>query len=382
MTSNMLTKTCTKYFCTKIISSTKFFHLMFTSSISYFREIDKRKMIVRSSFIKLVITGILIFGIVVMTLNVISYGRNINDFEFVDDNNAYVIPNRDGDTFIRIKADVKSNSKPSVLYEDDGKSDILEVRIRTYMISMNHEQDHNVLVREAGDGTFSILLLHGQSFSSKTWEKIGTLQYLASWGYRAFAVDLPGYGNSSLPVIQETAAVHWLTRLIRALRLSNFVIISPSMSGRFSLPYVLQSHLKQQTIRGFIPISPIGTNNFKPLEYKKLTIPTLIVHGEHDTRFQSAIETLKQIPSYEILTIKNASHACYMQQPLEFHNGLRQFLYTVYRPIYIEQYKKRVASSTGELNITNSLDDNEKNKVGIVNSTSDRKKQHHVKLSK
>jgi hypothetical protein len=76
-----------------------------------------------------------------------------------------------------------------------------------------------------------------------------------------------------------------------------------------------------------------------------MKIPTLIVHGENDTKFQSAIETLKQIPFNEVLTIKNASHACYVEQPIEFHNGLRQFLYSVYRPIYIEQYKQRTVSS-------------------------------------
>ena len=72
----------------------------------------------------------------------------------------------------------------------------------------------------------------------------------------------------------------------------------------------------------------------------------MIVHGENDTDFQYAVKNLKSIPSNEVLTIKNASHACYIQQPLQFHNGLRQFLYTIYRPIYIEQYKSRSASLT------------------------------------
>lgn len=67
----------------------------------------------------------------------------------------------------------------------------------------------------------------------------------------------------------------------------------------------------------------------------------MIVHGENDTKFQDVITILKRIPSSELLTIKNASHACYVDQPLEFHNGLRLFLYNVYRPIYLEQNKKR-----------------------------------------
>ncbi|CAF1050775.1 unnamed protein product [Rotaria sp. Silwood1] len=338
-------------------------------------------MIVRSTFFKLITCGILIFGVAVLILNYISYHQNRDNFEFVDDSNAYVISNHDGDALIRIKADVKSNSKPAILYANDGKIDIPKVPIRTYMITMNHEQDQHVLVREAGESNFKILLLHGQAFSSKTWEKIGTLQYLASWGYQAFAIDLPGYGNSSLPVIQETAAAQWLTKLIRLLRLSNFVIISPSMSGRFSLPYVIKSYAKQQSIRGFIPIAPVGTKKFDTHDYKQVQISTLIVYGENDTDFQSAINVLKQIPSNEVLMIKNASHACYVQQPLEFHNGLRQFLYSVYHPIYIEQYKKRsesISTSISPLSLSVKFDDSEgkKQKKVTDNSTSNEKQQH------
>lgn len=37
-----------------------------------------------------------------------------------------------------------------------------------------------------------VLFLHGQAFTSKTWEALGTLALLAGEGYRAVAIDLPG----------------------------------------------------------------------------------------------------------------------------------------------------------------------------------------------
>lgn len=41
-----------------------------------------------------------------------------------------------------------------------------------------------------------MVLLHGQAFTSKTWEELGTLGLLASSGYQALALDLPGISSS------------------------------------------------------------------------------------------------------------------------------------------------------------------------------------------
>lgn len=37
-----------------------------------------------------------------------------------------------------------------------------------------------------------VVLLHGQAFTSKTWEELGTMALLAVNGYQALAMDLPG----------------------------------------------------------------------------------------------------------------------------------------------------------------------------------------------
>lgn len=53
---------------------------------------------------------------------------------------AYVRGDRDGDILIRVKADVKSNNKPAILTAQENNADLPKVHVRTYMMSMNHDQ--------------------------------------------------------------------------------------------------------------------------------------------------------------------------------------------------------------------------------------------------
>jgi len=61
------------------------------------------------------------------------------------------------------------------------------------------------------------------------------------------------------------------------------------------------------------------------------------------------MDNLKLIPKSETLVINGASHSSYYDKPMEFHNGLRQFLYNIYRPIYENEPK----SSNKEVPVSN-----------------------------
>lgn len=171
-----------------------------------------------------------------------------------------------------------------------------------------------------------IVLLHGQAFSSKTWEELGTLALLANNGYQALALDLPGFGNSpdSDAVKTDQNRVDLLRKFMEALGVRTAVLLSPSMSGHYSMPFLMK-HSAQ--LHGFIPISPVGTRSYTSQQYQGVETPTLIVFGALDTNLGAqSHKNLIQLPNHSVLKLEGARHACYMDKPREFHQALLDFL--------------------------------------------------------
>lgn len=171
-----------------------------------------------------------------------------------------------------------------------------------------------------------IVLLHGQAFTSKTWEELGTMSILASNGYQALAVDLPGYGKSpdSESLKTDQSRVDLLSRFMESLGVRSAVLLSPSMSGHYSIPFLMK---KSAQLQAFIPIAPVGTRSYTPQQYQNIQTPTLIVFGALDTNLGAqSHKNLMQLPNISVLKLEGARHACYMDKPKEFHQGLVDFL--------------------------------------------------------
>jgi pimeloyl-ACP methyl ester carboxylesterase len=103
---------------------------------------------------------------------------------------------------------------------------------------------------------FGVLLLHGAAFSSKTWETIGTLQKLSEWGFSTISIDLPSYKHSKKVVIPKQKAdyLHHIRNHFEILKNHNFILVTPSMSGGYAIPFLLQSKFLRIMFKGTLDI--------------------------------------------------------------------------------------------------------------------------------
>jgi abhydrolase domain-containing protein 14 len=178
-----------------------------------------------------------------------------------------------------------------------------------------------VVVLEAGpaDGP-DLLLLHGAAFRAETWRELGTLALAAARGLHVVAVDLPGFGDTPR---SELGRTRFLGALILALELDRPTLVSPSMSGGFTLPVLLES---PELLGGWVAVAPAGVSE-PPPGLASLDLPTLVVWGSEDSVFplEQGRRLAEIIPSAELLILEGAKHPCYLDQPELFHERVLAF---------------------------------------------------------
>ncbi|KAG0719499.1 Protein ABHD14B [Chionoecetes opilio] len=109
-----------------------------------------------------------------------------------------------------------------------------------------------------------VVLLHGAAFKSATWLDLNTINLLAGMGHRVIAVDLPGFGESKRAAVQDKA--EYLRSLLARLEANKPILVSPSMSGGFSIPFLTQH---PEVLAGYVPVAPVGSAKNKAM-YKEL----------------------------------------------------------------------------------------------------------------
>ncbi|NXK88230.1 ABHEA protein, partial [Formicarius rufipectus] len=137
---------------------------------------------------------------------------------------------------------------------------------------------------------------------------------------------ITGYGDSPSAEMVVTAQgrVAFLEHVLQELGMQRPVLISPSMSGRFALPFLLA---QGDRLSGFVPIAPVGTKDYTAEQYQQVQTPTLILYGDRDTGLApQALQNLQHLPEHRVVVLPGAGHACYLDKPEDFHRALLAFL--------------------------------------------------------
>lgn len=230
------------------------------------------------------------------------------------------------------------------------KESVSMVSVQSDSVTVQGVKVHYVYAMPKQPSSISVLLLHGQSYTSQNWNELGTIGMISAMGYHPIAVDLPGFGRT--PSISNIDKARFIDDLISGLHLQKPVLISPSMSGSFSLQYLVEHPGK---LGGFVPIAPVGTSILSDVSCKEketdgaedvplnddcmrimpflrtdrpnlncIKVPSLIVWGEKDKGENSA--KLCLLSESQGAEIPEGAHSAYISNPDLWHDLLYNFL--------------------------------------------------------
>jgi len=164
-----------------------------------------------------------------------------------------------------------------------------------------------------------VLFLHGASFNANTWVETGTHKLLCEVGLPSLSIDLPGFGKSPRFEHDPTQLLDEVVAFIA----DDVVLVSPSMSGSYSLPWLATN---PGSAAGFVPIAPVGIGGWSTPD--GFAVPTRGIWGSTDSVVPVADgrRLISSIDGADLIVIEGGGHAVYMTNPGDFHAAFIDFV--------------------------------------------------------
>jgi pimeloyl-ACP methyl ester carboxylesterase len=193
---------------------------------------------------------------------------------------------------------------------------LLEKKLR-----INDRECQAIVSKHAGT---PILFLHGFSYTSDIWRKIGLLDILAEKKISFLALDMP-YGKksqcmprSSDPETNETFALEAFKSEFGPKM--PFAIVGASLGG-----YIALRIASRRPAAALLLVSPTRTDRPELVQaYKSFNFPVVIVWGTRDiiVSGKKLREMTSQLPDARMSVYEGASHSAYKDQPERFSKEL------------------------------------------------------------
>ena len=100
-------------------------------------------------------------------------------------------------------------------------------------------------------------------------------QFLEEWiriDHSLFSLYLSGYGNTYPHKIEDK--VDFILDLLRFLKIDSAIIVSPSMSGEYSIPLLRSA---PEVFEAFVPVAPRNTESLTKDEYNAIQVKYIMV---------------------------------------------------------------------------------------------------------
>lgn len=164
-----------------------------------------------------------------------------------------------------------------------------------------------------------VLFLHGASFTANTWVETGTHQALCEAGIPTLSIDLPGFGESPRFAHDPVQLIDEVVAFLN----TDVVVVSPSMSGNYSLPWL---EISPPSAAGFVPVAPVGISGWSTPP--GFAVPTLGIWGGDDSivPVSDGERLIDSIPGAELVVFEGGHHAVYKFDPERFNRVLTEFV--------------------------------------------------------